>query len=176
VTLASPQVVFDIFRFENGLIVEHWDNTEAKCPQPNGSGRTQIDGSTEVADRDKTEGNKALAKEYFDVVVVGEQRDQASKYRDQFHQHNCYGEDNKSGFQTGRGPFAKRGFVYRVNRVHKVLGEGNFVLVINEGLFDNVATSFYDFYRIVGSKIVEHWDVLETLVPRQQWKNQNGKF
>jgi predicted SnoaL-like aldol condensation-catalyzing enzyme len=39
-----------------------------------------------------------------------------------------------------------------------------------------VPTSFYDFYRIVGGKMVEHWDVLETLIPKEQWKNQNGKF
>jgi predicted SnoaL-like aldol condensation-catalyzing enzyme len=60
--------------------------------------------------------------------------------------------------------------------VHKVLGEGSFVLVVNEGLFDNAPTSFYDSYRIVGGKMVEHWDVIETLVPKEQWKNQNGKF
>jgi predicted SnoaL-like aldol condensation-catalyzing enzyme len=103
ITLSSPQIVFDIFRFENGLIVEHWDNREAKCPRPNGSGRTQIDGPTEITDRDKTEANKALANEYFEVVVIGGKRDQALKYRDQFHQHNCYGEDNKSGAQTQQG-------------------------------------------------------------------------
>ena len=176
VTLASPQIVFDIFRFENGLIVEHWDNLEARCPRPNGSGRTQIDGPTEITDRDKTEANKALANEYFEVVVIGGKRDQALKYRDQFHQHNCYGEDNKSGAQTQQGPFAKPGFVYKVNKVHRVLGEGSAVLVVNEGLFDNQPTSFYDFYRVVDGKMVEHWDVLETLIPSAQWKNANGKF
>jgi predicted SnoaL-like aldol condensation-catalyzing enzyme len=176
VTRASPQIVFDIFRFENGLIVEHWDNLEAKCPRPNGSGRTQIDGPTEITDRDKTEANKALANEYFEVVVIGGKRDQALKYRDQFHQHNCYGEDNKSGAQTQQGPFAKPGFVYKVDKVHRVLGEGSAVLVVNEGLFDNQPTSFYDFYRVVDGKMVEHWDVLETLPPSAQWKNANGKF
>jgi predicted SnoaL-like aldol condensation-catalyzing enzyme len=176
ITLSSPQIVFDIFRFENGLIVEHWDNLEAKCPSPNGSGRTQIDGPTEITDRDKTEANKALANEYFEVVVIGGKRDQALKYRDQFHQHNCYGEDNKSGAQTQRGPFAKPGFVYKVDKVHRVLGEGSSVLVVNEGLFDNQPTGFYDFYRVVDGKMVEHWDVLETLLPRAQWKNANGKF
>jgi predicted SnoaL-like aldol condensation-catalyzing enzyme len=45
-----------------------------------------------------------------------------------------------------------------------------------EGLFDNTPTSFYDFYRIVGRKMVEHWDVLEPLAPREQSKNPNGKF
>jgi predicted SnoaL-like aldol condensation-catalyzing enzyme len=176
ITLTSPQIVFDIFRFENGLIVEHWDNREAKCPRPNGSGRTQIDGPTEITDREKTEINKALAREYFEVVVIGGKRDQALKYRDQFHQHNCYGEDNKSGAQTQQGPFAKPGFVYRVDKVHRVLGEGTFVLVVNEGVFDNEPTSFYDFYRVVDGKMVEHWDVLEALLPSAQWKNSNGKF
>jgi len=109
-------------------------------------------------------------------VVIGEQRDQAIKYRDRFHQHNCYAEDDKSGFQTQRGPFAKDGFVYKVHKVHKILGEGSFVLVVNEGLFDNKPTTFYDFYRVADGKIVEHWDVLEPSIPREQWKNANGKF
>jgi predicted SnoaL-like aldol condensation-catalyzing enzyme len=173
---SGPQIGFDIFRFENGRIVEHWNNIEAKCPRPNGSGRTQIDGPAEVVDLDKTEANKALAREYFEVVVIGGNRDRASQYRGEYHQHSCYGEDNKSGFQTQRGPFAKPGFVYRVQKVHRVLGEGSSVLVVNEGLFDNTPTSFYDFYRIVGGKMVEHWDVLETLVSTEQWKNPNGKF
>jgi predicted SnoaL-like aldol condensation-catalyzing enzyme len=174
--MGGPKIGFDIFRFKNGQSVEHWDNLEAKCPQPNGSGRTQIDGPTEITDLDKTDANKALAKEYFEVVVIGGNRDRAIDYRDQFHQHNCYGEDNKSGLQTKQGPFAKPGFVYKVDKVHMVLGEGSSVLVVNEGLFDNTPTSFYDFYRIVGGKMVEHWDVLEPLIQREQSKNRNGKF
>jgi predicted SnoaL-like aldol condensation-catalyzing enzyme len=63
-----------------------------------------------------------------------------------------------------------------VDKVHRVLGEGSAVLVVNEGLFDNQPTSFYDFYRVVDGKMVEHWDVLEALLPREQWKNPNGKF
>jgi predicted SnoaL-like aldol condensation-catalyzing enzyme len=173
---AGPQVGFDIFRFENGRIVEHWSNLEAKCPQPNGSGRTQIDGPSEISDLDKTDANTALAREYFEVVLIGGHRDRASQYRDQYRQHNCYGEDNKSGFQTRQGPFAKPGFVYTVQKVHRVLGEGSFVLVVNEGLFDNTPTSFYDFYRIVGGRMVEHWDVLQTLVSREQSRNSNGAF
>ena len=50
------------------------------------------------------------------------------------------------------------------------------MLVVNEGLFDNTPTSFYDFYRIVGGKMVEQWGVLEPLVSRDQSKHSNGKF
>ena len=30
--------------------------------------------------------------------------------------------------------------------------------------------------RLEDNKIVEHWDVLETMLPGEQWKNTNGKF
>jgi predicted SnoaL-like aldol condensation-catalyzing enzyme len=169
-------VAFDIFRFEHNQIVEHWDNIEPKCESPNASGRTQLDGPTEVEDRGETSANKALLREYFDVVVIGGHRDRASQYRKDFRQHNCYGEDNKSGGQATSGPFAKPGFVYRVDKVHTVLGEGNFVLVANEGVFDAKPAMFYDFYRVDRHLIVEHWDVIEAIPPRDQWKNPNGKF
>src|SRR5229473_8145704 len=71
----GPKVGFDIFRFEDGKIVEHWDNLEAKCQRPNASGLFQIEGPTEIKDLDKTEANKVLLKEYFEVVVIGGHRD-----------------------------------------------------------------------------------------------------
>jgi len=37
-----------------------------------------------------------------------------------------------------------------------ILGEGNFVLVVNEGLFGNKQASFYDLYRVEDDKITEH--------------------
>ena len=51
---AGEQVAFDIFRFdENGMIAEHWDNLAVKAA-PNPSGHTQIDGTKELKDLDKT--------------------------------------------------------------------------------------------------------------------------
>ena len=34
----------------------------------------------------------------------------------------------------------------------------------------------YDLFRVEHGKIAEHWDTIETIPPRDQWKNQNGKF
>ena len=39
-----------------------------------------------------------------------------------------------------------------------------------------VATSFYDLFRVENGKIAEHWDVMETIADKKDWKNQNGKF
>jgi len=54
----GPKVGFDVFRFENGLIVEHWDNLDEKVTTNNPSGRSQLDGATQVTDLDKTEETK----------------------------------------------------------------------------------------------------------------------
>ena len=60
----GPKAGFDIFRFEDGKIVEHWDNLQ-EIVEKTASGRTQFDGETNVTDRDKTESNKTLLKIFF---------------------------------------------------------------------------------------------------------------
>src|SRR6204780_1435217 len=50
----GPRIGFDIFRFEDGLIGEHWDNLHETATEPSPSGHTMIDGSREVSDLDQT--------------------------------------------------------------------------------------------------------------------------
>jgi predicted SnoaL-like aldol condensation-catalyzing enzyme len=64
----------------------------------------------------------------------------------------------------------------KYDTIHQVLGEGNFVLVVSAGTFGDAPTSFYDLFRVENGKIAEHWDVIETIAPQSEWKNQNGKF
>ena len=46
----------------------------------------------------------------------------------------------------------------KYDKVHKILGEGNFVLVASEGTFGGKHTAFYDLFRVANGKIAEHWD------------------
>ena len=64
----------------------------------------------------------------------------------------------------------------KYDRIHRVLGEGDFVLVVSEGSLAGDHSSFYDLFRVAGGKIAEHWDTIETIPPREVWKNDNGKF
>jgi hypothetical protein len=50
------------------------------------------------------------------------------------------------------------------------------VAVVAESTFGGVPTAIYDLFRIANGKIAEHWDTLETIPLRDQWKNSNGKF
>jgi predicted SnoaL-like aldol condensation-catalyzing enzyme len=62
------------------------------------------------------------------------------------------------------------------DKIDKVIGEGNFALVISEGSFQHTPYSFYDFFRMAHGQIQEHWDVLQPLTPPDQAKNNNGQF
>ena len=81
------------------------------------------------------------------------------------------------GFGAAMKYFADNGLVMEYTKLHKVLGQGNFVLTISEGKFGKGdLTSFYDLFRMENGQIVEHWDVIETIAPEAEHKNTNGKF
>jgi len=173
----GPKAGFDIFRFEEGQIVEHWDNLSV-ITEPNPSGRTQFDGSTEIKDRDKTAANKKLVEAFVNTILVQGKMDQLGRFfdGDKYIQHNSGIADGLSGLGKALEELGKMGISMVYNKVHMVLGEGNFVLVVSEGQFGDAHTSYYDLFRVENGKIAEHWDVVETILPQSEWQNDNGKF
>ena len=173
----GPKIGFDIFRFENGKIVEHWDNLQETPKSPNPSGHTMVDGPTQVSDLSATEANKKLVASFVDEILVNGRMAKLANYfeGDQYTQHNPQIADGLSGLGDALELMAKAGVTMTYERVHKVLGEGNFVLVISEGQFAGKHTSFYDLFRVQNGKITEHWDTIEEIPARSEWKNANGK-
>ena len=174
----GPKIGFDIFRFENGKIVEHWDNLQEKPENPNPSGHTMIDGTTEIKDINKTEENKTLVKNFVEDILVNGKMEKLAGYfdGDNYIQHNPNIANGLSGLGKALEYMASQGITMKFDKVHRVLGEGNFVLTISEGSFGDKHTSFYDLFRVENGKIAEHWDVMETITPKDEWKNDNGKF
>lgn len=174
----GPKAGFDIFRFEGDQIVEHWDNLAEITPK-NPSGRTQLDGATEITDLDNTDANKALVKGFVIDILKDGKVEKLTNYinAEKYLQHNSGIGDGLDDLGAALKYFADNGLVLEYDKVHKVLGEGNFVLTISEGKFgkgDHVA--YYDLFRIENGKIVEHWDVIETIPTEENWQNKNGKF
>lgn len=170
-------VVFDIFRFDNGLIVEHWDNFQDKTPA-NPSGHTQSDGTTKITDLDKTLENKILVKNMVEDVLLHGNIDNIGKYVDgeKYIQHNPWFGDGVTALKKGFAAMAAQGTTVRYDKIHAVLGEGNFVLVVSGGDFNGTPTSFYDLFRVDKGHVVEHWDILQSIPPKAQRMNDNGQF
>jgi Family of unknown function (DUF6130) len=73
----GPKIGFDIFRIEDDLIVEHWDNLQEAASGPGPSGHTMTDGPTTVTDLERTEANKALMRRYMDDLLSGRRETEA---------------------------------------------------------------------------------------------------
>jgi predicted SnoaL-like aldol condensation-catalyzing enzyme len=174
----GPKIGFDIFRFENGKIVEHWDNLQETPVAANPSGHSMTDGPSDPGDLDHTEQNKELVRQFVEDILVNGKLDKLSGYYDGDHyiQHNPQIADGLSGLGQALQFMAEHGITMRYDQIHKVLGEGNFVLVVSEGSYADQPTAFYDLFRVENGKIAEHWDTLETIPPETAWQNQNGKF
>jgi predicted SnoaL-like aldol condensation-catalyzing enzyme len=169
-------VGFDVYRFENGKIVEHWDNQQPMA-QANASGHTMIDGPTRSTGGN-TNTNKTLVRAFVDEFYVQGRTDKVAGYfdGDHFIQHSPLLADGLSSLKAAVLTAAKAGVAMRYDTIHKVLGEGDMVLVLSEGRLAGMPTAFYDLFRVENGKIAEHWDVLATIPDRSAWKNPNGKF
>lgn len=174
----GEQVAFDIFRFDaEGKIAEHWDNLTAKAA-PNPSGHTQLDGSAQITDLDKTEANRELVKNFLYDVMQGNNSAKTPDYfdGDTYIQHNTGIADGLSGLGAALEALGKQGIAMIYDKVHQVLAQGNFVLAVSEGTFGGAPTAYYDLWRVENGKIAEHWDVMETIADKSTWQNDNGKF
>ena len=169
------EIGFEVFRFEDGQAVEHWDNLQDKPSSPNPSGHTMIDGPTESTDLHKTEENRNFIRDFVEEILTKGHLDRLDDYIDEegYIEHNPHRAD---GLPALRASLSSKDPVRKYHKIHRLLAEGNFVLSVSEGSLDGVHMSFYDLFRIVNGKIAEHWDTTEEVPPRSQWKNDNGKF
>jgi len=174
---ASRKIGFEVFRFEAGLAVEHWDNIQER-QGPNQSGRHMVDGPTESVDLDQTESNRELARSFVATVLIDGQFDRLTDYVDEdaYAEHNPRLADGVSALRSALEATAKGRRYIDYRHVHHVLAEGNFVLCLSEGDFGGIHSAFYDLFRVADGKLVEHWDTTEKIAPRRDWQNDNGKF
>ncbi|WP_063041594.1 nuclear transport factor 2 family protein [Nocardia pseudovaccinii] len=171
----DPLVGFDIFRVDDdGKLAEHWD-AMAPVVKDTASGRTQTDGPTQVIDLEKTEENRALVTEFARKVLVGADYSVLTDFisTETYAQHNPEAADGLDGFGAAAAKWAGQGKNLVYKKVHKVIAEGDFVLVQSEGEFGGPA-AYYDLFRVQNGKIVEHWDVIAP-VPAQL-PHGNGLF
>ena len=172
---SGAAIAFDLFRFKEGKIVEHWGG-QAPETGSNLSGHTQVDGPTSVVDRERTEANRALVRSFKQVVTVELRFDRVDEFIDGDHyiQHASKVGDGTARMKARVSQVAKPGAA-RVLIPRRYIAEGNFVLCLVEARTEP-PTANYDLFRVENGKIAEHWDVLSVIPPQNQWKNTNGPF
>jgi len=172
---AKEVVAFDVWRMEDGQVAEHWDNITPKVTQT-ASGRTQVDGPTQITDIDKTASNKTIVSNFVNDVLFGKAPEKITDYvsTEMYHQHNPMVKDGLAGLGEAIEYLTSQNDMFIYKKTHKVLGEGNFVLTMSEGEWHGKPHAFYDLFRLENDKIVEHWDVIQEIP--SEMAHHNGKF
>ena len=172
---SGPVIAFDLFRFKNGKIVEHWGG-QAHETGPNPSGHTQVDGPTTVVDRERTEASRTLVYNFKQVVTVELRFDRIDEFIDGDHyiQHASNVSDGAARMKARVSQVEKPGAA-PVLIPRRYIAEGDFVLCLVEARTEP-PTANYDLFRVENGKIAEHWDVLSVIPPQNQRKNTNGPF
>lgn len=164
----KQKAVVDLFRFQDGKIVEHWDAIQDQ-PEVSLNGNAMMDGDEEVEAGGVDKANKQLVTELYEQVFVGRKLDQLNRYvSSSLQQHNPTVANGITGLRN----YIANGREVSYEKVHRVIGEGNFVVVQAEGKWYSQPAVFYDVFRVDNGKVVEQWSVYQT-IPAQM-PHENG--
>lgn len=156
---------------DDGKIVEHWDVIgEFKGSNP--SGRTQVDGATEITDLDRTEENKAVVKAMLEnCLFPGARPDRIEDYfAEDYLQHN---PDVGDGLAVVRKLAQNKNRQLVYNEIVLIVGRGSFVATLCKASWEGNPLAQVDIVRLEDGKIVEHWDNVE---PVPENSVNSGKF
>ena len=169
---SGRNIFFDVFRFEDGLVVEHWAFSTMDAP-PNESGHTQLDGPTEPSNGAETEANKALLRRYYETFHLRGDHKNTDQWiaGDLMIRH-------EPGVRDGVGRFLSDVEVLMqhrtINEIKLLLGQGDLVFIAAQGTHEGKTCVYIDLYRAQGGKVVEHWGFPEMVPAGSESKNANG--
>ncbi len=169
---SGREVFFDIFRFEEGLVAEHWAFSAFGSP-PNQSGHTQTDGPTQPKLSENTAKNKALVRNYYETVHISRDENNMQQYfdGDRCIRHEPGVRDGVSAFLKDLHRLVKN---RTIDEIRFVLGQGDFVFIAASGTHESNPCVYIDLYRVEDGKIAERWGFSEAVPPQEKLKNKNG--
>ena len=145
--MGKKMAIVDLYRLEGGKLAEHWDASQEQ-PEYAAGDITMTGGTAVIEDLTQTVENKRLVAAFF-------RQPAAALLAPDFVSHD---------------PMAN--LLEERLTVHRILGEGNFVMVQSSGVRDGVKMVVYDICRIKTNLLAEHWRVTQA-VPAVM-PHQNG--
>lgn len=156
--VGQKKIVLDLFRLENELIAEHWDAIQNES-ENSINGNSEIEGPIVIEDINSTSKNKKVIANYTKHVLINNKLDLLEKFvATNVIQHN----PNISNGLKGLKEYYQKN---NIQKVYRILGEGNFVVTQSMGIVNKQNTVHYDIYRLKNGFIAEHWSVSQ-IIPK----------
>lgn len=170
----TTQLSFDIFRFDGGLIVEHWDNAVRFATLKDSARLNEFVGTpTPVTDREKTEENRALVTRLASEVLLVPDYEKFIAFLDTAN-YTDYNPYIQEGLLTYTENVMRKNADFTPDKIHGIWVEGDYALVVTGRHAEGQTLAFYDLFRIQNGKVVEHWNIFSPVPSPEGSKNQNG--
>ena len=162
---------FDVFRFEDGLIVEHWGFAAPSAP-PNKSGHTQVDGPIEAGRAEDTAVNKAFVRDYYENFHLRGRHDLADRYfaDNPLIRHEPGVSDGKEAFLRDLAVATRN---RTINTIRLLAGRGDLFFIAALGTHGGEPCAYVDLFRVERDTIAEHWGFFQPIPPAEQRRNGN---
>lgn len=172
--------VFDVFRFQDGKIAEHWDVLQ-EVPATTASGNDMFATLTEPrseapGQRWFTAYNKELVTAFVEQLLVRKDLAAIDTYVDaEYREHNPNIPDGAAGLKAGLGFYFEK-FPQLTVTPKRVIAQGDLVAVHSHYVDTpgDRGRAVVDLFRVRDGKIVEHWNA-EQDVPESA-ANDNTMF
>lgn len=169
-------IVGDIFRFEDGQIIEHWDTTQDETPkEETANGNSMIDGGGDVDVYMSTlelARNTMNAVRFFDTGIAGDIETVKELFGDEYIQHN---PDVPNGKEPIYGFFEGSDGTLSKVVVHQTIADGDLTMALVE--YAEWGNAVIEILRHdENGKIVEHWDIVQKIPAAEDFAHDNGMF
>lgn len=141
-------LAINIFRLENGIIVEHWDNVE----------------KVDVNYLKDFKFSNSSKRQNIKKVKL------ATNYLESFEKSYL-----SESFENISSENDKR-LIKEYGEIKFTFNQGDYVLVVSKGKVKSMDYAFYDLFKISGNMIENQLSVSESIPDEKHWKNSNGKF
>ncbi len=162
--LPAGMAVFDIFRYQDGKIAEHWDilqNVPDTTANGNDMFATLSRPQTETPEqRWFTAYNKKLVTAFLDELLVKKDLAAIDAYvGTEYHEHSPNIRDGVAGVKAGLGAYFAQ-FPQLSVTLKRVIAQGDLVAVHSHYVDTpgERGRAVIDLFRVRDGKIVEHWD------------------
>lgn len=173
---AYTTTIFNLYRFEDGKIVEHWDHgtlPDGMTPKNYVPPVAHPD-PARVLDSDNPQlaANKLLVFDMWRTVLDAQQVDKASRYMaEDYIQHNPMANTGLAGFLAFFEPIAQpREAARNVPTLVNIVAEGDKVVLATLKQYldadgNPYTTTWFDMWTVEDGLLAEHWDTASFDLP-----------
>lgn len=157
--------VIDLFRVSENQLAEHW---EAMEPISGDDRARMTNGTRKVDSLADTAASKALVRTFYEQVFLGGKTERIETLvHGAFTQHASDAADGRAGLRQ----MIEQKSGFQPEKIHRLVAQGDFVVVQMEGHRDGAPSVDYDILRTEGDKIAEMWRVQQQIPSKMPHSN-----